>query len=915
MRRISVKRGGWGLAIGGWGLGVLLWLVPAHAQKAFEFWPGAAYDPKIPTVRQVLGHESGERVTNHAGLVRYMEALASAAPNRIKVFDYGESWEGRKLIYAAVGSEANIRKLGEIRAAMQKIADPRKTPDAEARKIIAGLPAVVWLSYGVHGNEISSPDAALLTAYHLLAARNDKMVDDILAHVVVLIDPTQNPDGRDRFVNYFEQARGLIPDASPNAAEHNEPWPGGRVNHYLFDLNRDWIALTQPEILNQVKALREWFPLVYVDLHEMGADSTYFFTPEADPYNPHLTPNQRASLTLFGKNNSKWFDKNGFDYFTREEYDAFYPGYGASWPFYYGALAMTYEQASVRGLVVRRSDETLLTFRDTVRHHFVASVSTLETAAVNREKLLNDFYNYRVTAIEEGLKEPIKEYILPRGRDASATDKMAGILMEHGVEVNRAKAPFRAGERDYPAGTYVVLMGQPSKRLIRTLLDAQTAMDDKFVAAEEARRKLRQRTEIYDVTAWSLPLLFNVEAVANSVVSTGSFEPARPSRIQPGEMHGGPASVAYLAPWGSAAGGRLLAAALRQDLKVHSSDKPFTQNGVKFPAGSLIFKVAANPADLGEKLARLARETGAEVYGTNSGWVDEGVNFGSRYVLPVKKPEIALAWDTPAASGSAGATRFVLERQYGYPVTPIRTAQLATTDLARFQVLILPSGGNYAQVLGDGGIERVKAWVSAGGTIVALGDAVSFLAGGKMGLLDISQENALRESEEKKPAADKPDRPDRPDKGGGGRVAGTSIATEADFEKTTRAATELPDSAPGAIGRARIRPDHWLTAGMGESVYTMVQGRSIYTPIKADKGINAAFFEAADKLVASGHLWAENRKQMAFKPLVVASTAGRGIVVGFTEDPNFRAILDGMNVLFLNAVFRGPAHARGGAAE
>jgi hypothetical protein len=889
----------------------LLAIAPLYAQKPFEFWPGAGYDSKIPTFRQVLGYDPGDRVTSHAGIVRYMEALAAAAPNRLKVFDYGETWEGRKLIYTAVGSEANIRRLSEIRTEMQRIADPRKTPEAEARRIMAGLPAVVWLSYGVHGNEISSPEAGLLTAYHLLAARNDKLVDQILAHVLVLIDPTQNPDGRDRFVHYFEQARGLEPDASPVAAEHLEPWPGGRVNHYLFDLNRDWVALTQPEILSQVKALREWFPLVYVDLHEMGADSTYFFTPEADPYNPHLTADQRESLKLFGHNNAKWFDKYGFDYFTREEYDAFYPGYGASWPCYYGALAMTYEQASVRGLVVRRSDETLLTFRDTVRHHFVASVSTLETAAVNREKLLNDFYRYRVTAIEEGSKEPIKEYILPRNRDASATDKLAGILLEHGVEVKRATAQFHSGDRDYPVGTYVVSMAQPSKRLIRTLLDPQTSMDDKFIAAEEARRKLKQRTEIYDVTAWSLPLLFNVEAVAGNAVSQGSFEMAKPARVVPGEVRGANATVAYLAPWGSEAAGRLLAAGLRQDLKVHSSDKPFTQNGTKFPAGSLIFKVAGNPADLGERLARLARETGANVYGTNSGWVDEGVNFGSRYVLPLRKPAIAMAWDTPAASSSAGATRFVLERQYGYPVTPVRIAQLASSvELAKFQVLILPEGGNYAGQLGEAGIQRVKAWVQAGGTLVGLGSAVGFLADSRVGLLDIKQENALRETDEKKPAAAEKPAKSKEEEGGGGRVAGTQIAGDADFEKVTRATTELPDSAPGAIARARIRPDFWLTAGVGESVNAMVEGRAIYTPIKADKGINAAYFDAADKLLASGYLWSENRKQMAYKPLVVAGTSGRGVVVGFTEDPNFRAMLDGMNVLFLNAVFRGPAHAR-----
>jgi hypothetical protein len=915
-------------------IALLALLTPLYAQKPFEYWPGAAYDPKIPTFRQVLGYDPGERITTYDGIARYMQALASAAPARMKVFDYGETWEGRKLIYAAVGSEANIRRLAEIRAGIEKLADPRKTPEAEARKLIASLPAVVWLSYGVHGNEISSPDAGMLAAYHLLAARNDKMVDGILARTLVLIDPSQNPDGRDRFVRGYEMARGLEPDASPIAAEHTEQWPGGRVNHYLFDLNRDWIALSQPEILNQVKVLREWFPLVYVDLHEMGADATYFFSPESDPYNPNLAADQKASLKLFGRNNSKWFDKYGFDYFTREQYDAFYPGYGASWPEYYGAIAMTYEQASVRGLVVRRSDETLLRFRDTVRHHFVASLSTLETAAVNHDKLLDDFYKYRATAIEEGAKEPVKEYILPRNRDASATDKLAGILMEHGIEVKRATTAFHAGDRDYPAGTYVVEMAQPSKRLIRTLLDPQIPMDDKFIAAEETRRKRKERSEIYDVTAWSLPLLFNVEAVPNSTVASGSFEPARPARILPGEMHGSNATVAYLVPWGTEAAGRFLAGALRQDLKVHSSDKPMAVNGSKFPAGTLIVKVPDNPADLPDRMARLARETGADVYATNTGWVDDGVNFGSHWVVELKKPAIAVAWDTPVSSGSAGATRFVLERQYGYPVTPVRTAQLNSPELAKFQVLILPEGANYGGVLGDAGIQRIKQWVQSGGTIVALGSSVGLLTDPRLALLDIAQENLYHEPE-RRPEGGRGTTPgaagasaaapatasaDQAAAAAGGRgrgaapagprVPGTAIATEADFEKAIRAATELPDSAPGTIVRARTRTDFWLTAGVAETVNAMAEGRAIFSPIKMDKGINAAYFEAPDKLVASGYLWSENRKQMAFKPLVVTANSGRGVVVGFTLDPNFRGMEDGLNVLFLNAVFRGPAHIR-----
>lgn len=881
---------------------LLLAALALAAQEGFEYWPGASYDARVPSYRGVLGYEPGERITPHEGLVRYLEALARATP-RLQVFDYGRTWQGRRLVYAALGSEANMRRLPEIRAAMARLADPRRTPPEEARKLIAGLPAVVWLAAGVHGNEISSPEAALLVCHHLLAARNDRMAAEILANVLLLVAPIQNPDGRDRFIHHFEQHRGLEPDPSPLAAERNEAWPAGRSNHYLFDMNRDWIALTQPEIHNQVKAMLEWFPQVAVDLHEMSGDSNYFFAPDPDPLNPHLTQTQREGLELFGKNNARWFDRFGIDYFTREVFDGFYPGYGASWPAYHGAIAMTYEQGSARGLVMRRRDGTLRRFRDTVRHHFVASLATAENAARRREKLLGDFYAYRAAAVEEGGREAVKEYILPRGRDASATDKLAWLLAAQGVEVQRAAAAFRNGAREFPAGTYVVRLAQPAKRLIRTLLDPHVPMDDPFITAEEKRRRAGQRSEIYDVTAWSLPVMFNVEAVAAAEVSRGEFQPAGEAPIIPGEVRG-KAGVAYLAPWGSAAAGRLLAAALRQDLRIHSSDKPFTLDGTKYPSGTLIFKVNDNPADLHDRLAALAHSTGAEVHATAGSWVEEGVNFGSRNVVYVRKPQIAMAWDTPVSAGPAGATRFVLERQYGYPVTAIRTQQLAQADLSAFNVLILPPG-DYGQALGNAWGGRIKQWVAAGGTLVAAGGALSFLTRQDVQLLAVSEEYLHREGETKKadPAAAAP-------QSEAARVPGKILATEEDYRKAIEAERRPPDSVSGVLVRARLDPDHWIAAGMGESVTAMISGRSIYTPVKLDKGVNAARFEGPEKLVASGYMWEENRRQLAFKPLVIVQPEGRGTVVAFTADPNFRAYLDGLNVLFLNAVFRGPAHSR-----
>ncbi|HYZ86300.1 MAG TPA: M14 family metallopeptidase [Bryobacteraceae bacterium] len=667
-------------------------------------------------------------------------------------------------------------------------------------------------------------------------------------------------------------------------------------------MNRDWFAMTQPETQGRVKALLEWLPLVFVDLHEMGSDSTYYFAPEAVPYNPHLAKDQRDALEWFGKNNAKYFDQYGFNYFTREVYDAFYPGYGASWPSYYGSVAMTYEQASARGLKMRRSDDTTFTYRDTVRQHFVASISTLETAAVNRAKLLENFYKYRASAIDEGRTEKIREYVLPRRGNVGQVDKLARLLANQGIEVMRAKTEIRDGAATYPAGSYVVSLAQPAKRFVRTLLDADVPMEPEFLKEQEARRRRKLPDEIYDVTAWSLPLLHGVECVAKES-STSGVEMAlvKAGEKPAGAVEGGKATVAYLVPWENSSAIRFLAGALRADLRVHTADRGFTQGTRTVGRGALIVRVADNGPDVHDKVARLAAETGAEVLATNTGWVENGVNFGSRYVAVVRKPAIALAWDTPASSGSAGHTRYVLERQFGHPVSVIRTQQLANaTDLSRYNVIVLPEqgAGSYATVLGPTGIQRLKDWVSAGGTLVGIGSATGFLADTRTGLLAVNAENVYRSEAAKKIELVN------------GRAPGKLLAKEEEFEAAIRADAEPPDAVAGVLVRAKTDPDHWLTAGAPSTVYALVSGQTIYTPIQLDKGVNAAYFLGPEQLLASGYLWEENRKQLAFKPLLLHQRQGRGQVIGFTADPNFRAYMDGLNVLFANAVLKGPGHAR-----
>ncbi len=892
------------------------------AQTKFEYWPGASYDPTVPTHKKVLGYEPGDHVSSHSQIMQYMDALAAATPNRMKVWEFAKTWEGRKLVYAAIGSEANIKRLPQIQADIKRLADPRKTSDADAKRIMGNLPAIVWLAYGVHGNEISSPDAALMTAYHLLASRNDKMVEDILAKTIVMILPLQNPDGRERFVFNYDVNAGLEADPNPQAAEHSEPWPGGRTNHYYFDMNRDWLAMTQPEIRGQIHALQEWLPLVYVDLHEMGTEATYYFAPDANPINPHLTKAQEENQNWFGKNNARYFDKFGFSYFTKETYDAFYPGYGASWPAYYGGISMTYENGSTRGLVVKKTDETIVTFRETVRRHFITSIATCETTAQHRTELLEEFFRYRKSAIEEGSKDQVREYILARKGDVTTVDKLAQLLVDHGVEVKRATAAFSNGSKPYPAGSYVVSLAQPAKRLIRVMMDSQVSMAEEFLKAEEARRKRRQPSEIYDVTAWSLPLQYNIEAATAGTVSEGKFEPVVLGNAPKGIVSG-KAEVAYVIPWGTSGAAKMLTSLLHSNYKIVSNDRPFTLDGKRYELGALVLKVKDNPPSLEQDVRKLAESTGADVNAHNTSWADDGPTFGSSHFSSVRKPAVLIAWDRPAAGGSAGQARFVIERQFGYPTTVIRTEQFGAVNLAPYQTIILPDGGAYAASLGVNGVRRLKEWVQTGGTLVAIGGAIQFLAAPATGLLSTAEENGLKEGAASAPAT--PATGGRGGRGGaatetpaaapageGAHVAPKIFVTPADFDLATQPGDELPGSLHGAIARVKVDREHWITAGVPETIYALVSGRGIYQPLKMDKGFNAAVFAGPDNVLASGYMWDEYRKQLAFKPFVMVERSGRGNVIAFTADPNYRAYMDGLNVLFLNAVFRGPAHSGGG---
>ncbi len=874
----------------------LLLVISAVSAQNFEFLPGAKYDPAIPTLKKVVGHDFGEKITMHHEAEKYMTALQQAAGSRLKVIKYAETWEGRSLYVMVIGSAANISKIEEIKAGMQKLADPRKITTNEANSLITSLPSIVWFICGVHGNEISSVDSALITAYHLLAAQNDEVATLAMKNSIVLIDPMQNPDGRDRFINYFRQNTGRFPDGDLQSAEHNEVWPGGRTNHYLFDMNRDWFTQSQPETRGRTKTYLEWFPQVVADQHEMGTNSSFYFAPPALPWNPNLTKTQLDWLTRLGRNNAAWFDKFKFDYFTREGYDSFYPGYGEGWPLFHGSIGMTYEQASVRGLVANRDDQTTMLYRDSVHHHFIAALATVESTAKNREALLRHFYDHRRTAIEEGKNDTIKEYIFTPGSDPNRAARLAATLMMSGIEVKRADAAFSNPQtrdygdgqlqaRDFPAGSFVVSLAQPTKRLLKTLMDKQTDQDKEFLDEQRRRNKLRQPEEFYDVTGWSLPFLFDVQCYVAEQASSAQATVLKELPKPAGQMRGGPAKLAYLISWGTQSAASALADLFRQDVRVHSYDKGFKLNGTNFPAGSLVIKLKDNPSNLHERMMKLAADHGVDVYSTDSSWVEDGPNFGSSNVNYLPRPRVAIAYNQPVSGNSVGWLRYLVEQRYGYPVTTIRTDQLRFSDLSKYNVLVLPDG-NYSQMLGDGA--SLREWVQRGGTLIGVAGATNWLADEKVNLLATKREKR----EKPDPKGEKKDDASKPDP----------------VEKAIEPADEFPSTTSGAILRVRVDASHWLGFGYGDTTTVMVDSNRIFSLVKLDRGTNVAVYQPEDKFFASGFMWDDARKQLPNKAYLIHSRVGRGNVVGFAEDPNYRAFMDGLNVMFLNAVFLGPGH-------
>lgn len=858
-----------------------LLIVPAisGAQHAFSA-EGATYDPRVPTPRSILGYAFGERFTTHRAMLRYIERLAAASP-RIRVDTVARSFEGREMLLLTVSSEANMARLDQLQADARRIADPRGAAAGEVEAAVRRLPAVVWLAHSVHGGEASGVEAGLALLYQL-AAGTDADTRLALDSTIVLIDPNQNPDGRERHTHDVERAWSAqsLP-TTPGAINNSGSWPGPRTSHYSFDLNRDWFIMSHPESRGRVASFLKWMPHVAVDLHEQGSSASFFFAPPREPDNKNNPRHLFKWYDIYAAAHGAEFDKHGWSYFRREGYDSFYPGYGEGWPMLTGSIGMLFESASSSGGAVQRSDGAIRTLRQAAWEHYTAEWATVRTSARRRTELLTDYAKSRRDAISIHAAGPMRAIVFERDGQGRA-DSLALKLRANGIDVLRLTAdadvrdatPF--GERSAAAstrlraGSFVVDLAQPQGHLAKALLEPDAELDSAFIKLELEMRRTGQPDRFYDITAWSLPYAWRVKAWhTRSVPASAAAFTALPRDAAPSVPR---AQYGYVFDPGSEASIHLLASLLEDSVRVWHAPRAFTAGGRAFPHGALLVRVAPNGESVHERVAAHATQAGAAVYPVPSAGVEAGTDLGSNSVRPIRFPKVALLASAPVSGNSFGFSWFALDQRIGYPTTLVDAAFVSGTGMSDFNVLVMPSlqGAALDRVLGEAGKTRLGDWVRNGGVLITLDGATSWVA----------QES-------------------------------TKLARIRVRRDTTRAdsagGAPLQTNLPGVMARATIDTLSPLLAGVNETEIPVFANsdRVLTVPKDLTAGEAIVRFAPANRVRLAGYFWPEMPERIALSPWLWTERVGRGRVIAFAHDLNFRDLFRGLLPLFGNAVLLG----------
>ena len=848
------------------------------AQHSFSE-AGRTYDPAVPTPRAVLGYNVGDRFTSHRALTRYIERVA-ATSRRVKVDTVARSFEGREMFLLTITSEANHTRIAELQRDAQRIGDPRGASNGDLDAAARRLPAVVWLAHSVHGGEASGVEAGLALLYQL-AAGTDAETRMALDSTIVLIDPNQNPDGRERHTHDIERTWSAQSLPSEGGALNNAgSWPGARTSHYSFDLNRDWFIMSHPESRGRVATFLKWWPHVAVDLHEQGSSATFYFAPPREPDNKNNPKHLFKWFDIFAAAHGAEFDKHGWSYFRREGYDSFYPGYGEGWPMLTGSIGMLFESASSSGGGVRRNDGTLRTLKQAAWEHYSAEWATVRTSARRRTELVGDYAKSRRDAISIHAAGPMRAIVMERDGQGRA-DSLALKLKANGIDVSQLtadadlkdatlfgdKAP--AASTRVPVGSYVVDLAQPQGHLAKAILEPDAELDSAFIRTELELRRQGQGNRFYDITAWSWPLAHRVRAwhtrsVPGNLRPVGELPRAAMSRATR-------AQYAYAFEPGSEASNRLLASLLKDSVRVWHAPRSFASGGRRFPKGAFIVRVAMNDSSVHDVVAEEATLAGATVYTIASAGVDEGTDLGSNSVRFIRVPKVALLSGPPVSGNSWGFSWFAMDQRIGYPTTLV-DANMVAGGLEGFNVLIMPAvqGGALDRALGDNGKAALATWVRNGGVLITLDAATGWLA----------QEST--------------------------RLVRTRVRRDSTRADSTGGAP-LPAGLPGIIARATVDTLSPLLAGVYETEIPVYANsdRILTVPKDLTAGEAVIRFAPKERVRLAGYFWPEMPERVALSPWLWTERVGRGRVIAFAHDPNFRDLFRGLLPIFGNAVLLG----------
>ena len=828
----------------------------SSAQDLNYYLPDSvSYNPAIPKPKDVIYHEVGEYHVTHDRLVNYMKAIAIAAPDRAKLEVMGFTYEKRPQVLLIITSPKNHLRLEEIRQQHVQLTDPSKS----ALLNIDNMPIVVWIGHSIHGNEPSGANASLLSAYYLAAAQG-KQIDELLDNTVILFDPSFNPDGLQRFSTWANQHKSKNLVSDPSSREFNEVWPGGRFNHYWFDLNRDWLPAVHIESQNRLKWFHLWKPNILTDHHEQGSNATFFFQPGVPSRVNPLTPLKNQELTTkLAKYHAAFLDRIGSLYFTKENYDDFYYGKGSTYPDVNGAIGILFEQASSRGHL-QETANGLLSFPFTIKNQFITTLSTLAGAKALRKEFLQwqrDFYK---TAVSEAASSSVKAFLLGGHGDPAKQNIFLEMLRRHQIQLYKLNKDVQQdGQSFYKDKDIIIPSNQPQYRLIKAIFEKTLNYKDSL---------------FYDITAWTLPLAFGLPSaeVKESAFKNDLIGEEITERNTTGDINGGKSEYGYLVPWTDYFAPAALNELQQSGLITKVATVGFELEGLekKFEVGTIFIPVkmqSISSAELYERIKSINEKYKLTTYSIKTGSVSSGSDMGSSKFVSLKKPAIAMIAGTGVNALDAGEVWHLLDQRMNMPATHLEPTVFNRADIDKYNTLIMV-GGNYNEL----NKEKLKAWVQAGGVLILTEEAITWAAQNGVSTVAFKKAKSATDSLQK-------------------------------FIYTDREQVDGAQQVSGAIFGADVDLSHPLAFGYTQKNISLFKANKVF--MEKSKNPYATPFYYGSKPLQSGWVSKENADAIKNSAAVIVNTVGNGRVINIADNPNFRAFWLSGTKLFMNAIFFG----------